>query len=85
MLRAAKLVVIIPGDDFTCVDIIRELEKTRMNNDIDIPIVADANVNSTLYITNQKGEFTPINEDSFTVFVSKKKRTRKVNVVCLDP
>lgn len=48
MLRAAKLVVIIPDDDFACVEIIMELEKTRMNNDIDIPVAVDANVNSTL-------------------------------------
>lgn len=59
MLKAIKMGVQIPDSDFTSIDILRELEKSRNRCNSDLVDSNDCG-NATLFLTNEKGEETPI-------------------------
>ena len=91
---AAKMGVDIPDNNFTVVDVIRELEKSRAN----LAEKTETNAQQhekVLFITNGPGDVSPLNtewlkdgeieEDDFTVVRSRRKEKKKVNVVISKP
>jgi hypothetical protein len=94
VLRAQKLGVHIPDNNFSSVDMLRDLENARSE-------LANKNVNksshaNTLFIEDNTGEKTPLsmdwadnsdNENAFVIVESRKKRSarKKPVVVCSRP
>lgn len=95
ILKAVKMGVNIPDADFTSIDILRELEKTRNIESLDGKNDQAVQMDKTMLLTNAKGDQTPLNmcwgdekdlnEENFTVVRSRKKRERKINVVISRP
>ena len=91
---ASMMGVDIPDNNFTVIDVIRELVKSRAN-------IAEKTKNgekqkdNMLFITNAAGDKSPLNtdwvrddevdEEEFTVVRSRKKDKKKVNVVISKP
>jgi hypothetical protein len=92
MIRAHKMGVIIPDDNFSSFDVIRDLENAR--NDINAKNMFVKAPVSTLYIENNVGDSTPLsmdwisssdNDEPFTVVKSRKgKCARKKPVVVVS-
>jgi hypothetical protein len=92
MIRAHKMGVIIPDDNFSSFDVIRDLENAR--NDINAKNMFVKAPVSTLYIENNVGDSTPLSMDwisssdtdePFTVVKSRKgKCARKKPVVVVS-
>jgi hypothetical protein len=92
MIRAHKMGVIIPDDNFSSFDVIRDLENAR--NDINAKNGFVKAPVSTLYIENNVGDSTPLsmdwisssdNDEPFTVVKSRKgKCARKKPVVVVS-
>ena len=59
MLRARRMGVVIPDNDFCSIDVIRELEISRKHEEI-VNSHADKTVVNNLFLTNELGESTPI-------------------------
>jgi hypothetical protein len=84
----------IPDDNFTVVDVIRELEKARANIAEKIDNV-EKQQDRMLFITNAAGDKSTLNtswlrdvevdDDNFTIVRSRKKKRKKVNVVVSKP
>jgi hypothetical protein len=95
MIRASKMGIAIPDNNFSNVDIIRELEIIRGENyrkEGEQNVMIDEEV---MYITNGKGDQTPVSadwgdgdedvEEHFTLVWSRKKRSPKVQVAISRP
>ncbi|KAE8791165.1 hypothetical protein D1007_34424 [Hordeum vulgare] len=91
---AAHMGVNIPDDDFTVIDVIRELEKSRAN----IAKKSNTDIKQTeemLLLTNAAGESSPLNttwgdegeidDEGFKSVRSRQREKRKVNVVISKP
>ena len=60
ILRAIKMGVDIPDSDFSNIDILRELERTRNRDFWDDKEVSKNDNSNTLLLTNGKGDQTPL-------------------------
>lgn len=95
MLRASKMGVCVPDDNFTTVDVLHELEKSRMISESSQGEGGQNVDDSTLFLTNGKGECTPLStqwgddcchlEERFSVVRSKKARGKKKPVIISRP
>ncbi|KAE8776509.1 hypothetical protein D1007_50807 [Hordeum vulgare] len=91
---ASQMGVNIPDDNFTVIDVIRELERSRANIAKKISNNEKQQEN-VLLITIAAGEYSPLNtswgdegdldEEGFNIVRSRKKERRKVNVVISKP
>ena len=95
MIRASKMGVAIPDNNFSNVDIIRELEIDRREiykNEGEQSVRIEEEV---MYITNGKGDQTPVStdwgdgeedmEEKFTLVRSRKRKSPKVKVAISRP
>ena len=96
MLRESNMGVIIPDSNFSSVDILRELEKVRENNnDVHNPSSDNQDGGCVMYITNGKGDQTPIStewgdegddpEANFILVKSRRKKSPKVKIAISRP
>ena len=84
----------IPDNNFTVIDVIRELEKSRANIDEKSENI-EKQKDNMLFITNAAGDKSPLNtdwirdgevdEEEFTIVRSRRKEKKKVNVVISKP
>lgn len=90
MNKANRMGVEIPDNNFSIIDVVRELDKTRVNLAEKCDNFAKQQDN-ILLTTNEAGSRSPlssdwinekdIDDDNFTIVRSRKKKERKVNVV----
>ncbi|XBI43224.1 hypothetical protein VPH35_108020 [Triticum aestivum] len=95
MIRASKMGVIIHDDNFSSIDILRELERVRRGDNNSNHNSDTMSVEKTMFITNGKGDKTPIStdwadgeedlEEDFIPVRSRKKRTPKIQVAIPRP
>ncbi|XBI46431.1 hypothetical protein VPH35_110683 [Triticum aestivum] len=91
---ASMMGVEIPDNNFTVIDVIRELEKSRANIAEKVENT-EKQKDNVLFITNAAGDKSPLNtnwvrdgevdEEEFTVVRSRRRDKKKVNVVISKP